>query len=201
MRDPIKAGLAVLVLSLGLAAPAAAGPFEDASAAYERGDYATALRIWRALADQGDIRGKTLLGSMYDAGQGVPQDDAEAVNWYRKAADQGDAGAQNNLGLMYDLGRGVPQDDAEALKWYRKAADQGYARAQNNLGLIYDNGQGVPQDYVQAHMWFNLAAARSPASQTEMRDRAVKNRDRVAAKMTPAQIAEAQRLAREWKPK
>ncbi len=76
---------------------------------------------------------------------------------------------------------------------------QGYAFAQFALGSMYEKGQGVPQDYVQAHTWYNLAASRSPPGTD--RDNAVKNRDIVAAKMTPAQIAEAQRLAREWKPK
>jgi TPR repeat protein len=104
------------------------------------------------------------------------------------------------LGAMYAEGQGVPHDYAEALKWYRKAADQGNARAQTILGAMYYFGQGVPQDYVQAHMWYNLAAARFPASETEIRDMAVKGRDLVAAKMTPARIAEAQKLAREWKP-
>jgi TPR repeat protein len=66
---------------------------------------------------------------------------------------------------------------------------------------MYAKGEGVPQDYVQAHKWFNLAASRFPASEKENRDKAVENRDRIAAKMTPAQIAEAQKLAREWKPK
>jgi uncharacterized protein len=66
---------------------------------------------------------------------------------------------------------------------------------------MYDEGRGVPQDYVQAHKWYNLAASRFPTSAKEFRDRAVGNRDAIAAKMTPAQIAEAQKLAREWKPK
>jgi uncharacterized protein len=87
------------------------------------------------------------------------------------------------------------------MKWFRRAAGQGNAAAQNDLGLMYDRRQGVPQDYVQAHKWFSLAAARFPASKTGEREQAVRNRDRVAAKMTAAQIAEAQRLAREWKPK
>ncbi len=137
---------------------------------------------------------------MYRDGHGVPQDYAEALKWYRKAADQGNARAQTILGFVYDTGQGVPQDYAEAVKWYRNAADQGNAFAQSNLGLMYGNGQGVPQDYVQAHKWYNLATARFLASQTEERDAAVKNRDRVAARLTPAQIAEAQRLAGEWKP-
>jgi uncharacterized protein len=88
-----------------------------------------------------------------------------------------------------------------AVTWYRKAADQGNPVAQLFLGLMYYNGQGVPQDYVQAHKWYNLAGARIPASDTQNHKMAVKNRDIVAKKMTPAQIAEAQRLAREWKPK
>jgi uncharacterized protein len=190
-----------LVLSMSLATPVVAGPSEDAAAAYQRGDYATTLRLLLPLADQGDALAQFNLGVMYGKGQGVPQDYAEAVRWYRKAADQGNAQAQSNLGGAYDNGKGVPQDYAEAVKWYRKAADQGAALAQFNLGLMYNVGKGVPQDYVQAHKWYNLAASRLPASEAKNRDMAVKYRDGIAAKMTPAQIAEAQRLAREWKPK
>ena len=134
---------------------------------------------------------------MYDKGQGVPQDYAEAVKWYRKAADQGNAPAQSNLGLMYDKGQGVPQDYAEAVKWFRKAAEQGDAPAQSNLGWMYEEGQGVPQDYVEAHLWFNLASARVAGADHA---KYVKARDAVAAKMTAQQIAEAQRRARQWKP-
>ena len=168
-------------------------------AAYKRGAYATAVREWRPLAEQGDAKAQYNLGLMYRKGQGVPQDDAEAVGWWRKAAEQGNAGAQNNLGVMYRNGHGVPQDDAEAVGWWRKAAEQGDANAQYNLGLIYKNGQGVPQDEAQAYMWFKLSSSTFPPG--EDRDDAVKNRDIVAKKMTPAQIAEAQKLAREWKPK
>ena len=132
---------------------------------------------------------------MYAMGRGVPQDDVEAVRLYRLAADQGQASAQYNLGVMYDDGRGVPQDDAEAVRLYRLAAEQGDACAQSNLGVMYANGQGVPQDYVQAHMWYNLAASRLTG---EARENAVRNRDRVAGLMTPDQLADAQRLAREW---
>jgi len=201
MRDLIKTGLVALVLSLTLAAPVAAGPFEDGMTAWERDDYATALRLLRPLADQGVAGAQFSLGYMYDHGQGVPHDHAAAVTWYRKAADQGNASAQGNLGVMYELGRGVPQNYAEALKWYRKAADQGNASAQFALGLMYSTGHGVPQDYVLAHKWYNLAAARYPASESGKREWAAQRRDTIAAKMTAAQIAEAQRLAREWKPK
>ncbi len=117
-----------------------------------------------------------------------------ALRIFQQFADQGYADAQFNLGVMYVEGQGVTQDYAAALRWYRKAADQGYASAQTNLGVMYSKGRGVTQDYVQAHVWFNLAAARGQKL-------GKKNRDLLAKKMTPAQIAEAQRLAREWKPK
>ena len=121
-----------------------------------------------------------------------------AVKWYRLAAEQGDADAQYRLGIMYLNGRGVPQDDVVAVKWSHKAAEQGDADAQSLLGAMYERGRGVPQDFIQAHMWFNLAASRSSG---ETRDKSAEIRDFLAARMTPDQIAEAQRLAREWKPK
>jgi len=108
------------------------------------------------------------------------------------AAEQGEAFAQLNLGWMYDKGDGVPQDYAEAVKWYRLAAEQGHAKAQYNLGVMYAKGRGVPKDYVQAYMWFNLSAAQGL-------DTAVKNRDSIGRKMTSVQLAEAQRLARNWR--
>jgi uncharacterized protein len=98
---------------------------------------------------------------------------------------------------MYAYGRGVPQDYAAALQWYCLAAAQGEAWAQFALGVMYSQGQGVPQDYVQAHKWFNLAAATH--TKKEARDSAVKARDAAADQMTPAQIADAQKLARDWK--
>ncbi len=118
----------------------------------------------------------------------------EAAKWFRRAAEQGYARAQLNLGILYHDGDGMPQDDKEAVRWARLAAEQGFAPAQRILGVVYEYGQGVAQDYVQAHMWYNLAGgAGTPIG-------AVENRDKVAAKMTPAQIAEAQRLAQDWKP-
>jgi uncharacterized protein len=99
---------------------------------------------------------------------------------------------------MYANRYEVAKDFSEALKWYRLAANHGIAMAQFNLGVAYVDGTGVPQDYVQAHKWLNLAVSRFRASDKEKRDRAVIVRDGTAAMMTPAQIAEAQRMAREW---
>ena len=132
---------------------------------------------------------------MYATGKGVPQDNVEAVRWFRLAAEQGITEAQVYLGVMYDTGRGVPQDDAEAVRRFRLAAEQGDAFAQFNLGGMYANGEGIPQDNVEAHMWLNLAASRFTGAD---RERWVATRDRVAERMTPADLSEAQRRAREW---
>ena len=117
------------------------------------------------------------------------------IDALRTAAEQGDADAQYTLGVMYATGRGVPQNDGEAARWVRLAAEQGFAEAQGLLGTAYASGQGVPQDDIQAHMWLPLAAARTIGQAQGL---VVGVRDDVAARMTPEQIAEAQRLAREW---
>ena len=142
-----------------------------------------------------DAGAQSALGVMYANGEGVPEDDAEAVQWYLLAAEQGLALAQLNLGVHYTSGEGIPQDDVEATRWFRLAAEQGHLGAQEFLGTMYWIGKGVPQDYVQSHMWLNLAASRLTGEDLE---KAVEARDSVAQMMTPAQIAEAQRLAREW---
>ncbi len=157
MNRTFKAAVTGLILAVSIAISAAAGPFEDGTAAFQRGDYLAALRVWRPLADQG-------------------------------LAD-----AQMRVGFIYVQGLGVPQDYVTAANWFRKAADQGNGEAQSLLGLMYVMGNGVPQDYVSGHQWLNLAAARG------FKD-AAKVRDQIALIMTPAQIAEAQSLAREWKP-
>ncbi len=212
MKLTLKHAIAAIVLVLSFAAPVAADPFGNASAAYERGDYTAAMYLflgltnerqidieavkWRRLAAEGNAAAQFVLGLMYDEGKGdVLQNNTEAVKWYRLAADQGFALAQCSLGLMYDDGKGVPQDYAEAAKWYRLAADQGYYMAQYDIGYMYAFGRGVSRNYVVAHMWLNLSAARDTDNAA-----AVKLRDNLAKFMNPAQTAEAQKLAREWKP-
>lgn len=201
--------------------------WDDGVAAHRKGNYATALQVFRPLAEQGDVRAQYNLGLMFEKGQGIPQDDKEAATWYMKAAYQGFMHAQYNLGVMYENGRGVPRDYKEAVRWHRHAAEQGYvlaqynlgglymrglgvpqdhheamklfvraaeqgeSNAQNNLGAIYGNGLGVPKDYVQAQKWFYIAVANGNKG-------GIKNRDIFASMMTPAQIAEAQMLAKEW---
>ena len=118
-------------------------------------------------------------------------DYSHAVREWRPLAEEGHALAQGNLGVMYNEGLSVAQNYVKAAEWFHKAAEQGNAEAQNNLGLMYDEGQGVTQDFVQAQMWYELSAAQGF-------DKAAVNRDIASEKMTPDQIAEAQRLAREW---
>ena len=96
--------------------------------------------------------------------------------------------AQFNLGVMYNTGRGVAQDDKQAVAWYRKAAEQGDAMAQFNLGVMYNTGSGVAQDYKQSYAWFSSAAANGHSN-------AVKARDIMAKRLTPAALAEGQQLA------
>ena len=114
-------------------------------------------------------------------------------------AEQGDADAQFNLGFMYLMGEAIPQDYKEAFRWYRASAVQGKSSAQGSLGAMFRVCLGLPKDFLLANMWYNLAVANSELDQ-ERRIWA-KNRDATAKKMTSEQLAEAQRLAREWKPK
>ena len=217
----MKALIASLLVALSVNM-AMAGDFEDGLAASQGQDFATALKIWKPLAAQGNARAQHNLGFMYERGEGVPQDYAEAARWYKLAVAQGVARSQVNLGLLYFEGQGVRQDYSETIRLFKLAAAPGKdtpssnygigvgtatdairaaagepelegqdaARAKYNLGYMYFEGVGVPQDYVRAHFWLNLAAATGLAA-------AVKSRDIVANEMTPQQIAEAQKMARE----
>lgn len=228
MRGAIRA-IVIIVSLLTIAGPSLARSFDDALAAYARGDYATALELFRPLAEHGEPVAAYNLGVMYDGGQGVEKDASEALRWYRKAADLGYADAQYNLGCIYEHGEnGVPQNYAEAMKWYLRAAKQGDVQSQVNLGAMYYSGRGtvqdyriaatwfqkaankgdakaemdvgimyavgtgLPQDNIRAYMWLNLSAAQGNKTASE-------DRDITAKKMTPEQLAEAQKLTREWK--
>lgn len=203
--------------------------YERGQEAHDRGDLAEALEEWQLAANQGNAKaqyrlgaayyageGVTLsyeeaaalfllsskqgnadaqhnLGVMYSDGRGVPQSYDEARHWYTLAADQGHAGAQRSVGFHHELGfGGVPASKVEAAKWYLLAAEQGDPFAQFALGSMYAKGEGVPRNDLLAYKWWNLAAAHglgNPANITTLEGR-----------MTPDQIAEAQKLSAEWKP-
>jgi TPR repeat protein len=149
----------------------------------------------RAGADKGDAKAQYELGRAFFSGTlGVAKDEAEAVKWFRKAAEQNVADAQYNLGVCYANGQGVTEDDAESVKWFRKAAEQNLADAQYNLGVCYDSGEGVAKDEVEAYKWWLLAAGQG-------NDDAKYNMTIVENKMSREQIAEGQRLARDFKPR
>lgn len=153
-------------------------------------------RWLRRAADQGLPEAQFDLGMCYANGDGVPRSAVEAAAWYLKAADQGLPEAESELGNCYLEGTGVPKDIPEGVKWTRKAAEEGFGQAQNTLGLCYLKGTGVTKDNVRAYMWFNLATAKGD----ERSDDARVNLATAERYLTPEQVAEAQRLAREFKP-
>ena len=176
-------------------------------------DYAKAMMWFRKAADSGLPSAQFNLGIMYANGRGVPEDKMEAMKWYRMAADQGHPSAQYNLGIMYHGGQaglqqtlrfvlknlgatqhdgnGLPRDYMKALMWFRKAADQGDSSAQFNLGVMYGNGDGMSQDKTLAMMWYLIAKASN-------HENADQNLQKFKSQSTSTQIAEAQRMAREW---
>jgi uncharacterized protein len=163
-------------------------------------DYAQAAKWYEKAAAQGNVYAQSSIGLLYAMGQGVPQNYAMARHWFEQSAAQGDASAQSGLGDLYFGGLGVQRNYTTARQWYEQAATQGDAIAQSALGMMYENGRGVQQDYVRAYMWFNLAVEqyqRQDGKRLELEIR----RDAIAKQMNPAKIAEAQKLAREWKPK
>lgn len=153
-------------------------------------DSAEAVKWYLLAAEQGYTHAHFNLGTMYQNGSGVPQDYVEAMKWYQLAAQLGMAEAQHNLAGMYAKGYGGPQNYIEAAKWYRLAAQQGIAKAQFNLGVMYFGGLGVNKDYVRALLWLNLAVASGDTG-------AIRIGDSVAHSMTPRQIAEAKKMARD----
>ena len=121
---------------LGSVGVSASADLQKGVVAFMSGDYATALREWKPLAEQGHAKSQYNLGVMYAKEDGVPQDYKTAVKWYRLAAEQGNADAQYNLGIAYYKGQGVPQNHKTAVKWWKLAAKQGYVVAQSGLKKI-----------------------------------------------------------------
>jgi TPR repeat protein len=193
-------------------------------------DYVEAAKWFREAAGQNEAEAQFNLGVCFTNGKGVAKDMAEAVKWFRKAAEQDHAGAQYNLALCYYKGEGVTKDDVEAAKWYRKAAEQNHAKAQRNLGVSYTKGEGVAKDMAEAVKWFRKAAEQNDAdaqhnlglcyyegigvAKNQMEgyawsllaagqgnEDAKQNATVAENEMTQEQIAEGQKLARNFKPR
>ena len=176
--DAINYLFRLLFIFCLLVASSAWGDFQAGEDAYYRGDYATALKEFRPLAEQGDGKAQYRLGCMYEGSRGVGKDETEAKKWYSKAylnlrplAEQGDAEAQYYLGSMYSDGESVGKDETEGEKWYSKAyqgflplAGQGDGKAQYRLGYMYNYGRGVEEDDVEAVRWYRKAAEQGYAT-------------------------------------
>lgn len=159
-------------------------------------DFGQALTWFRKSAEQGYVSAQGHLGTAYEKGFGVAQDYAEAITWYSKAAKQGDVGSQLQLGVMYEKGMGVTQDFVQAISWYTKAAEEGSYHAQSNLATMYAKGTGVKADNKLAYVWSSVAATSwDPKDDAAGYAEVVKNRDTYAQTLTPAVLAEAQKLA------
>jgi hypothetical protein len=160
------------------------------------------------VAKQGDPRGQDAVACFYFGEHGVhpgtpPKDMKEAMKWFRMAADQGEADAQDHVGGFYLSGIGMPKNLVEAARWERRAADQGFTDAQFGHAIIYYDGKGVPQDYVQSYMWVTLAIENAKVRHDNgLGTLAQMNtwQKEIAKRMTKEQVAEAQRLASNWKP-
>ncbi|QSA97042.1 tetratricopeptide repeat protein [Methylococcus sp. EFPC2] len=157
--------------------------------AVARRDYATALKEFKLLAQEGDVAAQVNLGNLIMKGLGVKQNYVEAERWYRNAAEQNERMAQSKLGILYYHGLGVLKDTAEAARWFEKAARQGEPSAQAILATMYAQGEGVKPDLAQAYYWYTLAMEQGS-------EEARRGRDSLAEEMTPGQTDEAlKRLA------
>jgi len=160
-------------------------------------DRVEAIKWLRRAADQGLADAQFELGQCYVNGEGTTENPVEAAKWFQKAADQNNPSAQYALGNCFFEGSGVTRDIPEGVAWTRKAAEQGFAQAENSYGMCYAKGKGVPQDYLEAYKWFNLAAAQGGEHNTDARI----NLSMAERAMTHEQVAQGQKLAREFKPR
>lgn len=189
-RVAARAALAGLLLATSVAIAAADGA--AGIAAYERGNFATALKEFAPLAEQDNAGAQTMLGIMYLQGQGVAQDLALAARWLRAAAAQGNAQAQYRLALMHLAGDGVTQDPTTAAGLLRAAAEQGLPQAQVNLAAMLYQGIGVTRDLRLSYLYAALAARQGDAEGVGLVDL-------LADEMTPPDLAAAQAMVAQWK--
>jgi TPR repeat protein len=153
--------------------------------------------IWfRKAAEQNVVEAQVEIGQCYARGDGVQANGADAIHWFRKAVAQGSMDAEYQIGKCYFEGTGFSKDIEQGVKWIRHAAERGFAPAQNAFGQCYEKGTGVPKDPLQAYKWFALAAARDDEHAVDIRV----NLAKMEALLKPEEVAEAQRLAREFKP-
>ncbi|NGZ26693.1 MAG: sel1 repeat family protein [Magnetococcales bacterium] len=144
-------------------------------------------------ADAGDAEAQYQVAVRYAEGEGVGKNPEEAAKWFQKSADNGDVDAMVMMGILFENGQGVKKDLSQAAQWYEKAAQRGHSEGQYYIAMMYAYGQGVKKDLLQAGKWLEVGAANKD-------ERAVRARDAVQKLMTPQQIVEARKWAKEFKP-
>ena len=198
------AAVVALAIVLPPVAPAVSGGeaerdfrrLDKGLAAFERRDYAAAIGEWRPLALNGDARAQTWIGILHLQGRGVPRDHAKAADWFARAAAQGYGEAAYRLGVMYAFGHGFAEDRARAARHFEAAANLGHVKAQLEMSQRHYLGVGLPFDTVRAYMWASVAEKFAVGGHDLYS--AEGSRETMAELMTPAQLAEAQELARAW---
>ena len=166
----------------------------------KKGTYPQAYKLLLGLAEQEHAEAQFDIGYLYDFGLGVPKDQKKSLEWYRRSAKNGSPRSLAYLGSAYSLGKGdFPKDRVQAKKLYLLAAEQGHARAQSFLGGLYFSGNGIPKNKVQAYKWWALSEKHF--SSGKQKKFAREDLNQLKKKMTSGQIAEAEKLVREWKPK
>ena len=157
MPSSISRIVVAAALMLPLAPSARADSQRAASAAFGRGDFIAAAKLLPALADRGNARAQTMLGFLYETGQGVPQAYDAASYWYRRAAEQGDTTAQYLLGLAYDNGHGVPRNGVAAYKWLDLAAARAPRRMREQFGRLRNAvASKMSRDQIATAQWYAL---------------------------------------------
>ncbi|MBT9540014.1 tetratricopeptide repeat protein [Thiobacillus sp.] len=159
----------------------------------ESGSTPLALERVEALAKTGSLKAQLMLGLLYAAGKGVPQDDAKALPWLLQAAHSGNPTAQSLVGGFYAAGRAGPIDLVEAKKWYELAAIAGDPGAQLMLGISYARGQGSPLNYSAAYLWFSLASLGGESDSEKYRDMA-------RLHLSPSEREAVEEKVKTWKP-
>ena len=183
------AGLLLISIAGNASADGVAG-FE----AYEKGDYATALKEFLPLAEAGQTSAEAAVGQMYFEGKGMAPDPKQAARWLEPAASKGNARAQYLLGKLYLSGEGVAAPDpVKAAALTKAAADQLLVEAQVDTCAFYYQGVGVPKDLVQAYLYANLAAQQGSQDGTAILTL-------LSQDMKPEDVAKGDAAVRAWKP-
>ena len=188
-----RALIVTFAIIFDLGSLAHAGPLEDGAEALKRHDYATAMKLWRPLAENGDPTAEFRLGTIYDLGLGVPKDVQEAAHWYELSGTHGNAGAQFWLGSHYFSGNELPQDRQKAVAWLERAANQGDVASQEAVGGAYINGLGVQKDFVKGLTWLFISQKKGglQVSKNEF--------DAFVQRTPPTDVEQARQRAEVWR--